>query len=156
MAPPPQHTASRHRTLWVLRIVWFALIAGQLGFGFVAYLAAQQAHSAAQTQLSSQMLVIAFGVLIGAVGMGYFLRNQIYKRCWQTHAVTPQGFFMGNLLLFALLDGVSLLTFAFVMMSGQLFPMILPAAVSLAVQFANFPSGLPMESTPPDFVQDTR
>ncbi len=156
MAPPTQHTANPQRTLWVLRIVWFALIAGQLGFGFVAYMAAQQGQTDAQTQLSFQMLVIAVGMLIGAVGMGYFIRNQVYKRCWQTHAVTPQGFFMGNLLLFALLDGVSLLTFVFVMMSGQLFPMILPAVASLAVQCANFPSGTPMESTPPDFVQDTR
>jgi hypothetical protein len=156
MDPTTPHAASRRRTLWVLRIFWFALIAGQLAFGFVAYIASQQEHADAQTQLRLQMFLIAVGTLIGAVGLGYFLRNQIYKRCWQTHCVTPQGFFMGNLLLFALLDAVSLLTFVFVMMSGQLFPMILPAIASLAVQIANFPNGLPMDSTLPDFVQDTK
>jgi hypothetical protein len=78
------------------------------------------------------------------------VRNQSYKKHWREHAVAPPGFFQGNLILFAALEGSSFLTIVFVMLSGQVFPMILPAVASLAVQCANFPSGQPMEPALPD------
>ena len=90
-------------------------------------------------------------MLIASVGLGYFVRNQAYKKHWQGHAVTPPGFFMGNLILLAALEGASFVTLVFVMMTGQFFPLILPAVASLAIQAANFPSGLPMQETPPNF-----
>jgi len=150
MQPDPAIAASRHRTLWVLRVIWAMLIFGQLGFGTVALVSANQAGGDGQTQLRFQMFAIALGLLIGAVGLGYFVRNQFYKRFWREHAIAPQGYFLGNLLLFVLLEVVSMLSFVFVLISASIFPVVLPAAASLAVQCVNFPTGLPMASASPD------
>ena len=148
----PIHTdANRRGTLIIVRIVWFALLVGQLGFGAVVYYQVRSGEAGDQSQLSGQMLAIASGILVGAVGLGYFARNQSYKKHWQGNCVSPPGFFQGNLILLALLEMSSFVTLVFVMMTGQLFPMILPAMASLAVQCANFPNGLPMQDTPPDF-----
>lgn len=153
----PIHTdANRHGTLIVVRIIWFALIVGQLGFGVIVYLQARSGQAGDQSQLQGQMLAIATAILIGAIGLGYFARNQSYKKHWQANAVTPPGFFQGNLILFAALEFASFVTLVFVLLTGQLFPMILPAVASLAVQCVNYPSGLPMQSTPPDFSKGAR
>lgn len=155
--PEPTYTdANRRGTLLIVRIVWLALLVGQLGFGAVVLQQVMAGQSGGQTQLRGQMLAIATGVLIGAVGIGYFARNQSYKKHWRGDAVTPPGFFQGNLILLAVLELASFVTLIFVMVTGQVFPMILPAVASLAIQCANFPGSGPMESTPPDFARDTR
>ena len=153
--PSPIYTdANRRATLMILRVIWLVLIVGQVSFGAVAILM-MNAEPTGQAHLRGQMLAIASGVFIGAVGLGYFVRNQSYKKHWQEHAVTPPGFFQGNLILLAALEGSSFMTIVFVMLSGQVFPMILPAVASLAVQCANFPSGQPMEPAIPDFPKPT-
>jgi hypothetical protein len=145
--------ANRRITLIVMRIIWSALIVGQVGFGAVVLYQVKIGQAGDQSQLVGQMLAIAIAVLIAAVGIGYFSRNQSYKKHWQGNAVTPPGFFQGNLILFAALEGASFITLIFVMTTGQVFPMILPAVASLGIQFANFPSGLPMQDSPPGFAK---
>ncbi len=154
MDQPTYTDADRRSTLLILRVIWGVLIMGQVSFGAVVIFSMLNPEAAGETQLRGQMLAIAVGVLIGAVGLGYFVRNQSYKKHWQGHAVTPAGFFQGNLILLAALEGSSFLTLVFVMISGQVFPMVLPAVASLAVQCANFPTGAPMESTMPDMARD--
>lgn len=146
---------NRRATLMVLRVVWLALLVGQLGFGAVVIFMAMRAEPTDQAHLGGQMLAIAGGVLIGAIGLGYFVRNQSYKKHWQEHAVTPPGFFQGNLILLAALEGSSFLTLVFVMLSGEVFPLVLPAVASLAVQCANFPTGEPMQPSLPDYIDSS-
>lgn len=154
MDQPTYTDADRRSTLMILRVIWVVLVVGQVCFGAVVIFSVLNPHTAGQTQLRGQMMAIATGVLIGAVGLGYFIRNQSYKKHWQGHAVTPAGFFQGNLILLAALEGSSFVTLVFVMTSGQVFPMVLPAVASLAVQCANFPTGAPMESTMPGMARD--
>ena len=156
MSEPTYTDANRRITLVIMRVIWSALIVGQVGFGAVVLYQVKVGQAGGQSQLAGQMLAIAVAVLIAAVGIGYFVRNQSYKKYWQGNAVTPPGFFQGNLILLAALEGASFITLVFVMTTGQMFPMILPAVISLAIQFANFPSGIPMQETPPDFSKSTR
>jgi len=151
MEEPIYTDANRRGTLVVLRIIWLALIVGQVTFGAVVLYQAKTGQAGGQSQLAGQMLAIAVAILIGAVGIGYFARNQSYKKHWRGNAVTPPGLFQGNLILLAALEGSSFATLVFVMVTGQVFPMILPAVASLAIQFANFPSAIPMRDNPPDF-----
>tara|TARA_R110002111_G_scaffold9328_7_gene32151 strand:+ start:39 stop:509 length:471 start_codon:yes stop_codon:yes gene_type:complete len=146
-----QNDDNRRGTLLIVRIIWLALLVGQLGFGAVVYAQVKAGQAGDQIQLSGQMLAIASGVLIGAIGLGYYARNQSYKKHWRGNCVAPPGFFQGNLILLALLEVSSFVTLVFVMVTGQLFPMILPAIASLAVQCVNFPNGLAMQDAPPDF-----
>jgi len=150
--PEPMPTDdNRQGTLLIVRIIWLALLVGQIGFGAVVYYQVRVGQAGDQVQLSGQMLAIASGILIGAIGLGYYARNQSYKKHWRGSVVTPAGFFQGNLILLALLEVSSFVTLVFVMVTGQVFPMILPAVASLAVQCVNYPSGLPMLEAPPDF-----
>jgi len=146
---------NRRLTLMVVRIIWGVLMLGQLGFGAVVWSLIQSGsiRDQYQPQLRSQMFAISVAVLIGCVGVGYFTRNQSYKKHWQAHAVTPPGFFQGNLILLVCLEGASFSSLCSIMMTGQVFPMILPAVVSLALQFVNFPSGSPMQPMLPDPAQ---
>ena len=156
MEQPIYTDADRRSTLMILRVIWLVLIVGQVSFGAVVVFTMLNPGSVGESQLRGQMLAIASAVLVGAVGLGYYIRNQSYKKHWQEHAVTPAGFFQGNLILLAALEASSFLTLVFVMISGQVIPMILPAVVSLAVQCVNFPTGAPMEATMPDFTGDAR
>ncbi len=151
MDQPTYTDAERRSTLVVTRIIWLALIVGQVSFGSIVLYRAYTGQLDNQSQLEGQMLTIAVGVLIGAVGLGYFARNQSYKKHWHGNAVAPPGYFQGNLILLAALEGSSFTTLVFMMVSGQMFPMVLPAIASLAIQCANFPSAIPMQDTPPDF-----
>lgn len=155
MDEPTPNDANRRGTLIVVRIIWLALLVGQLGFGGVVYYQVRVGQAGDQTQLGGQMLAIASGILIGAIGLGYFARNQSYKKHWLGNCVAPPGYFQGNLILLALLEISSFVTLVFVMVTGQVFPMILPAVASLAVQCVNFPSELPMMDTPPDFAKSS-
>ncbi len=141
---------NRRAVLMVMRIIWLALVVGQIGFGAVVIFMIRQAGPSQQSHLTGQMFAIACGVFIGAVGLGYFLRNQSYKKHWHEHAVAPPGYFQGNLILLALLESSSFLTLVLVMLHGEVFPLILPAVASLAVQCANYPSPLPMQPHAPE------
>ncbi len=165
MTQPTYTDTDRRSTLLIVRVIWIALVLTQLGFGSVVVATVLSAGGDAsgggaatsgggQSQLSGQMLAIGVGVLIGAVGMGYFIRNQSYKKHWQGHAVTPPGYFQGNLVLLALLEMASFVVLVFVLISGKLFPVVLPAVASLAVQCVNFPVGTPMDEALPEMVRD--
>ena len=154
MSDPTFTATDRRNTLLIVRVIWIMLVLGQVGFGAVVVLTVMSASGSGQGHLKSQMLAIGAGVLIGAVGLGYFARNQAYKKHWQGHAVTPAGYFQGNLILLALLEMASFLSLVFVMISGELFPVVLPALGSLVVQCVNFPSGAPMQEALPDMARD--
>lgn len=154
MSDPTYTETDRRNTLLIVRVIWFMLVLGQVGFGAVVVWVVQTGGGGDQGDLKHQMLAIGAGALIGAIVLGYFVRNQSYKQHWVGHAVTPAGFFQGNLVLLGLLEMASFLSLVFVMLSGVLFPVVLPAVASLAVQCANFPSGGPMQASLPDMVRD--
>jgi hypothetical protein len=86
----------------------------------------------------------SWAMVIAAVPLGYFLRMQSYKRHWQGDVIAPQGYLVGNLLLWALCEGCSLVTIAFCLLVGSLWPAIAPSLVALSVQVLNYPDGRPM------------
>jgi len=128
-----------------LRIIWLAMLAGQLAFVGIVYAMIQGDYDPVVTgDLAQSMFYAVMGVLtLGVVG-GYLARMQTYKRCWEGNRVTPEGYFMGNLLLYAIMEGVSIIGMVLVLLTAQLAPHLVPAAAAVLVMAINFPGGGPM------------
>ena len=92
---------------------------------------------------------VAIASLPVTVILGYFLRNQIYKRHWHADAVTPGGYFLGNITLYVCVDGPALLSLMAIAFTDRLWPALLPPVVSAVIVALNVPNGAPMQPQPP-------
>lgn len=94
---------------------------------------------------------VAVAILLVLVPVGYYARNQVYKANWHEHAITPSGYFTGNLVLLALMEMVSVGVIVLAWFQGHAMPAMYVAGAAILVQLINFPTGRPMKSTPPVF-----
>src|SRR5690606_27539302 len=110
---------------------------------------------------SEKMNVSASQVLLGVnsvmllicVAIGYFARMQLYKRHWHDNVVQPEGYFSGNLMLFALCEGMALLSIVNAMMAQEWYPYLLPGLAAVLVILINFPTGKPLKPHAPDLAE---
>ena len=86
-------------------------------------------------------------MLVTSVPVGYFIRGQIYKKNWEGDVVTPKGYMMGNIVLLAMCEAVSLCGLVATMI-GHVVWFAVPSLLAMAVQVVNFPLGGPMEPNP--------
>jgi len=140
--------------LVMLRSIWGAMIIGLVLMGLVLSSRAGGPPDAAEAVIPNTRntyAIVMYAMLLLAVPAGYFVRNQLYKSGWREHAVTPQAYFIGNIILFSVLEG---LTFSGFMLSVMvdLDPIVLiPGAIGFALLLLNFPTGKPMQPREPRF-----
>ena len=151
---PPPGEMTREKALMMIRMVWAALLAGQITFLCVILVIwSSQSGFKTQPQTAQMLLYVSLGMLLTMVPVGYLLRSQIYKAHWREQAVAPMGYFMGNLLLLALCEGVALAGLVATLLDGQLLPAVLPSVAAMAIQVINWPHGLPMQPAFPNLPQ---
>lgn len=148
---PPSGSLTREeeigRMLMTMRVVWFALLCGQVIFGVIVL-----GHCSGRgVESYRRELVWPFGIaaavmLAVAVPAGLFVRMQIYKRHWRGDVISPKGYFTGNLVFLAMCEGVSLFGLATVMIMGYVDWSIVVSVIAVLIQLANFPTGAPMRS----------
>jgi len=138
------HPAERDRTLRKLRFIWAALLAHLVALGIVALVMQMDQPPPPSTGALRQRLAYLYIALFCGAAIAYFARMQCYKRHWQGDSVTPRGYFLGNVILFAILDTVATFAIVFYMIGDNVVPMIFPAAVVAALLALNFPNGGPM------------
>ncbi len=139
-----QATATPHKALMTIRLIWAALLAGQIMFMVViAVLQSINASPQADPQVAQVLFLVALAMLTTMIPVGYFIRNQVYKKNWQEDVVTPGGYVSGNILLLALCEGVALVGLVAVLIGGVIWYAV-PSLVAMAVQVINFPHGRPM------------
>jgi F0F1-type ATP synthase membrane subunit c/vacuolar-type H+-ATPase subunit K len=136
------------QTLLVTRIVWAAMIAGQMLFMIVIPFIWPDEPK--QTQSPDIMLMLPFVMLVVMVPVGYFIRMQVYKANWREDIVAPGGYFTGNLILLAMCEAVAFMGLVNVQLRGELFPALIPTILALMVQIVNFPNGRAMQRDPLD------
>lgn len=133
------------RALLITRIIWFALLSGQILFLAIIVVLWNVGSIKADPQLASVLGMCAVGVLFSAISVGMFVRNQIYKRHWVGDVVTPAGYVQGNIVFLAMCEGASFLGLLAVLFRGALgFELIVPV-LALMVQVVNFPNGKAMQ-----------
>lgn len=142
------HDELLRRSLFTTRIVWFALLMGQLLFAGVV-LFSNSTHTTPPSGGMEVMTYIVVGMFFLFVPTGYFLRMQIYKRHWQGDVVTHQGYYVGNLILWALCDGVALFGLVVTLVQREWGLAAVVSAAAMVVQLINFPTGAPMRPANP-------
>ncbi len=134
-----------NKTLLTLRFLWAMLLAGQLMFMVVVALVLSGPGSSAPYEL----FVVACMAAPAAIVAAHVVRMQIYKKHWISDAVTPRGYFVGNLIYLAMLEGASFFGLVVMLIGGRFLPYVIPSLVLMAVQVVNYPHGRPMR--PPVF-----
>jgi hypothetical protein len=131
--------------LRTLRVLWAAMLSGQLIFLFIIFFLWSTDRIEPIGSVAMVLFYVSLGLMGAVIPLAYFVRNQIYKRNWQADAVTPAGYAQGNLLLLVMLEGVSMFALVATLLNGRLWPTFLPAVICLAFQVINFPTGAPMQ-----------
>ncbi len=91
----------------------------------------------------------SWGAFLILVPMAYFVRNQIYKRHWQSDAVAPQGYFLGNVIFLGLIDLPAVLSVMALFLGASLWPDLLPWVLVVLVVVLNWPGGQAMQPVEP-------
>jgi len=132
------------------RVIWAALLVGQISFLFVMLLIWSQRESAGgQPQdvaddVTDILGYVAIAMLFVLTPLGYFIRNQVYKANWRGNIVTPHGYIVGNIILLAMLEGVAMLGLIGTFAQGSFGLPFVPTVIAMAIQVINFPHGRPM------------
>ena len=144
--------------LTLLRIAWGAMLLGQLTFaavvGALLFLSGDAEGSMVDAGFAHTLFLIAVGLIIVAVPVALFVRNQVYKANWVGNAITPDGYFNGNIVLFAVMDGVASLALVGLFVTAGHWGFAAVAAAAILAHGANFPTGRPLQPTPPEIGED--
>jgi hypothetical protein len=143
----PKPAVSPEQSLRTLRMIWAALLMGQVIFlVIVMWLIRQPAERPAiEPDVRRTLLVAAGAWLVMALPMGYFIRLKTYEKGrGPDGAVSPGSYVTGNIILLALCEGVSLFAIVGILLSRQVAPFIYITLVAIAVQAMNFPTGAPL------------
>jgi hypothetical protein len=147
-------TDNPDQTLTKLRIAWTALLLSHVIFLLVMTVILKPGSSGAIEPGSLRTLLIAsIGFMIITIPGGYMFRMQNYKRHWRVSAVTPAGYFMGNLVLFAMCESTAMFAVVVTHLAGTFIPYIIPAAVAAGTMMLNFPDGKPMRPREPELMR---
>lgn len=148
-------TKEQHAALWRVRVIWAFLLLGQVALGAALLGVMLTRGGAPADDMHGYIALAALLLLLIVTPLAYFVRNQIYKANWQANTVTPRGYVSGNAVLLAMLETVGMV--GLVMMFISAWPIVpgLAAALAMAVQAVNFPTGEPMRPHPPDFVRSS-
>lgn len=136
------------------RVIWAVLLLGQIIFvGITAWFISNQSNPPADSNVVKMLTILTCVMLVTNTFMGVFIRSQIYKKNWQGQVVTPQGYFSGNLIMLASMEGVVLLGLVVCILAGSFWPAAVPTALAMAIYAVNFPHGGPMhgQAEPPSF-----
>lgn len=130
------------KALVVVRLLWAALLLGQLIFFAVLVLVLLPDEPDIEMKSTAkQLYYISAGLLFVGLFVGYTLRNQAYKQHWEDEVVTPAGYFKGNLILWVITDMIALFALVIVLLAGELFPYLWVAIGAMASIVINFPNG---------------
>lgn len=130
------------RTLMALRIIWVALVAGQVGFGVVIFMVGPHMKEWPDLHMVRMLFYIALIALVLDVPFAYLARAMIYRGKREPDGtVNIRAYMTGNIVFYALLEGVSFFALVGWMMSHGQGPHVWVAAAALALQALNFPTG---------------
>jgi hypothetical protein len=134
-------------SLVTLRIIWAALLLGQLTFlGIVVWLIRQPgARAPVSPDLRRTLFILCAAWLVMAVPVGYFIRLKMFEKDRRPDgSVAPASYASGNIIFWALCEGVSLFAIVGILLAREMAPFIYITLIAVAVQAINFPTGAPL------------
>jgi hypothetical protein len=129
------------QALMTLRIIWLALILGQLTFMAVLIFAIlPNQHGDVHPQ--PLLVWVNVAMLAGIVPVMFVIRAMIFRKGTvegPNGGVRAPAYATGNILFWAGCEGVSMFALVIAIINGSLWPTDVIAAVSLALQALTFP-----------------
>jgi hypothetical protein len=120
-----------------IRIIWFAMLMGELMFLGVVAFAILPNHGPPQPQ---PILVWSnVFMLIAIVPATFIIRATLFRKAAINGQVPAGPFVTGNIIFWAGCEGVCFFAIVVGVVTGSLWPTILVAAVALALQAITFP-----------------
>jgi F0F1-type ATP synthase membrane subunit c/vacuolar-type H+-ATPase subunit K len=142
-----QPEQSPAKTLQVTRIIWFALLAGQMAFALVVLSIAknQPEHPKSMTQL---LWYIALAMAAVAIPLAYLVRKIVYRNGMRDGVVAPSAYATGSIIFWAMCEGVALFAMVGALLARAQGPHLFVAILMFAVQVLNYPTGKQMSDQP--------
>lgn len=135
-----------------LRIIWGALLMGQLTFLAVIVLVVwnrQSPAAAPDPRVLDLLFYVSVGMLLTMVTTGFLIRSFVYRKgraFTGTDAVSGGAYASGNIVLWALCEGASFFGLVGAMLNCRPWPHLAVPIVAMAVQALTFPTGGPMRN----------
>ncbi len=126
------------------RLLWTMLLLGQGALLAGASALVLMNMGGQQPDTGYMLSYIALFMCVTMIPAGYVLRAQTYKRHWVGPSVRPRGYLLGNVILWAICEGIALLGLVATVFSGVLLPTLIPTILALGVLVVNFPNGAAM------------
>ena len=125
-----------------LRIIWGALLMGQVTYLALVMLALGKNMPAPDPASTQLFLYIAVGMLAVLVPMAFVVRAAVYRSGRSDEGLlAPAQYATGNIIFWAMCEGVGLAAITFGLLNQGGGPVLVVAAVAIAVQVVNFPTG---------------
>jgi F0F1-type ATP synthase membrane subunit c/vacuolar-type H+-ATPase subunit K len=143
MDPANQPQVSRAGRLMTARIIWGAMLMGQIMFLAIIVLviwANARPEQRLDDDLRRILLYAGVGMLVSGVLVGYLLRSKIAAP-GSDGLIDGGRYFTGNILLWAMMEGASLFGLVMMMLDQKAWPFLGIVIVAMAVQAINFPTG---------------
>jgi hypothetical protein len=128
------------RQLLTLRIIWAALLLGQLIYLGVS-LAIGKNMPEPDASMARILWYVTIGSLLVMLPIAYALRLMIYAKGRSNDVITPQAYATGNILFWAMCEGVSMLAITTSMLNRHQGTYLYVAMIAFAVQVVNYPTG---------------
>jgi hypothetical protein len=127
-----------------LRIIWFALLLGPIGFMCVI---AFRLMPGAREHLEVQPALIWVTTIMFAtvIPMGFMIRWFLFKRMRPDGSLSPTIYRAGNIIFWAMCEMVAFLGLVTAMINGSFWPTILFVAAALGLQTITFPFARKLE-----------
>ena len=152
MTQPELPNTTRAARLRVLRIIWAALLMGQLMFLAVIMLVIWPNDPDREPLPPEQrnVFLIVLGVmLLGMLPASYLIRRSLYGQPTGDGGIAPERYATGNIIFWAMSEGVGLFALVCMLLDRKPWPFLAIALVAMANQAINFPTGGPLEPTGP-------
>ena len=128
------------RRLMTLRIIWAALLMGQLAFlGIVLMIGPNQ--PAPDPQMLRILLYVLIAMAATMIPIGFVIRGIIYNNGRTEAGVAPAQYAVGNILFWAMCEGVGLFGITAGLLNRGRGPHLIVAVIALAIMIVSFPTG---------------
>jgi hypothetical protein len=128
----------------VQRIIWGALIMGQLGFmGVVGFIILNPGPAAGAVRIPDDslkmLLMLNAGMLVTIVPTMFLVRWWMFSRARADGVIPVEVYAKGNIMFWAGCEGCSFFGLIIALMHGDFWPSIVIVAVAMGLQAAAFP-----------------
>jgi hypothetical protein len=138
-----EEPSNKRQALLVNRIIWGALIVGELMFMGIAL---GLGGSLQRNERGARILFyVAVGMAASTIPAAFLIRSLIFRAGTDAAGnVQPGRYTAGNIVCWAMCEGVAFLALVTCMIAGTAMPYLIPAVVAMAAQAITFPTGAPM------------